>query len=325
MDKTAVARHIKNEWGRFSALIRRNKTKIGASEISAVLTDDGYEAFGRSSLDGILADKGGLRFRCGRYPSEVCLHRDYGFYVPDGNPVGGKYFRIDEVDKRIDEILAAGYRPPRRHYRRPASVEAAIEDIRGRFKEARELVDGRGPGSLGDMLYRNGYFVSYDGFSVCNFSKGFLHFSARCDGRWKLEDRYVAFVDGDDSLSEEFCLEGHGELNLEDDFEAIFTDEFRFGRRVTEKERIGQYSRFRVRSYVPKELSTLKWFDSFEEAKAFALETAKRYAESVKDDRRRYAFTNPLDVSDRYDYLCAYVWYRYNRGSEHMVFVQGED
>ena len=320
MDNIIIARHLKREWANFRNLVEENKKEIVYP--SKFLAPNGYEVKD-SGFGGWYATKNGLTFYCGRYSSTYVLHIEYGFWV--GRREDGHYFRIFDVDKNIESILSAGYVLPQDHYVRSADVEECIKTIKAMAKQAKDDLGG-GYGERGDRLYGRGYKVGYDGGSVCDFSKDFIHFHAHNDypQGWRLDDKYNVYV-ADDVLSEDFSIDGDRYLNLERDFEAIFGDVPTFGRPLTEKDRIGEYKSFRVRSYVPRELETLKWFDNFEDAKAFAYKTAKEYAESVKDDRSRYAYTNPIDISDRYDYLAAYMWYKYNRGSEHFVFVQGED
>ena len=319
MDKTTIARHIKREWAKFRNLVEENKREI--SNPSRFLEPNGYEVVG-SGWGAWYATKNGLTFYLGRYSSTYTLHIDYGFHVGGRD---GKYFRIFNVEENVDGILSAGYVLPENHYVRSAEVEECITAIKAEIDKAKSIIGG-GYGERGDKLYRNGYKVGYDGGSVCSFSKGFMHFSAYnyYPKGWRIEDKFNVYV-GDDVLSVDFSVDGDRYLNLDKDFEAIFGDVPTFGRELTEKDKVGQYKSFRVRSYVPKELSTIKRFDNIEDAKAFAYKTAKDYAEGVKDDRSRYAYTNPVDISDRYDYLAAYMWYKYDRGSEHFVFVQGEN
>ena len=321
MDNTIIARHIKKEWNNFYKVVKENEEEILHPE--KFLQENGYDVL-PSGFRGWYATKNGLRFYCGRYDSEYRLHIDYGFYVGSKEWEHGKYVRIFNVDNEIDAILAAGYVLPEDHYVRGADVDICIATIKEEIAKAKSLIRG-GYGERGDMLYRHGYKVGYDGGSVCDFSKGFLHFSAHNDypQGWSLTDKYNAYI-GDDVFSIDFSLnDEHRALLLDRDFEAIFGDVPTFGRELTEKDKVGQYTKFRVRSYVPKELETIGWFDTFDEAKTFAYEKAKEYAEGVKDDRRRYAYTRPLDISDRYDYLAAYLWY--DGGLKHFVFVQGEN
>lgn len=322
MDNITIARHIKKEWNNFMFLVEENKEECWHPE--NFLEKAGYKVTS-TGFGGWYAEKNGLQFCIGRYSSCYTLHCDRGFYVGGSGLEHGPYFRIFEVDKRIEDILAAGYVLPEDHYVRSVEVEVAIANIKAEIEKAKALIPG-GYGERGDKLYRNGYHVGYDGGSVCDFSKGAIHFHAHNDypGGWKLEDRYQVYL-ADDIPSIDFSVYTDRYLQLDRDYEAILGDRTTFGRQLTEKDKIGSYTKFRVRSYVPRELETLEWFDNFEDAKKFAYETAKRYAEGVKDDRRRYAHTNPMDVSDRFDYLAAYVWYVYDRGSEHMVFVQGEN
>lgn len=320
MDKKLAAINIKKAWRDFARLVEQNKEEIVYAE--RFLEEAGYTVT-KTPFMAWLAQKGCLRFRCGRYPSTYELHTDYGFYVVTDSNEAGTYFHMYDVNTRIDDIVAAGYVLPENPYRRPAKSEALITGIKADILETRSLVEGRTGGTLGEMLRSRGYLVSYDGYSVASFTKGCLVFHATNHDRWRLDDNYNAIFD-DEQFSAPFSLDKEKGFRLEEDFEAIFGEDPKLGHYLTEKERLKDYKRFRVREYVPRELSTLKWFDTFEEAKKFAYEKAREYALGVRDDRKRYAHTNPIDVSDKYDYLAAYVWYGARRGSEHMVFVQGE-
>lgn len=321
MDNTIIARHIKKEWNNFYKLVKENEREIVHPE--SFLEPNGYEVL-KGSFMNWYATKNGLRFYCGRYSSTYVLHVGYDFWVGSNGWEHGKYFSIFNVDDNVNAILDAGYVLPKNHYVRGEEANKCINAIKAEIEKAKAIVRGGGYGERGNILYRNGYKVGYDGGSVCDFSKGFLHFSAHNDypSGWYLEDKYNAYV-ADDVLSIEFSLNDDNRLQLDRDFEAIFGEVPTFGRELTEKDKIGNYKKFRVRTYVPKELNTLKWFDNFEDAKKYAYDKAKEYAESVKDDRRRYAYTTPLDISDRYDYLAAYLWY--DGGLKHFVFVQGEE
>lgn len=322
MDKTIIARHIKQEWGNFANLVEKNKDEIVHPE--GFLAKNGYDAW-TTPFFGCYATKNGITFSCGRYASTYELHTEYGFWVGRDRQNSGTYVRIFNVDEMVDEIIAGGYKLPRKHYVRIKEVDDTIELIKREIDAAKQALGG-GCGERGDRLYRLGYKVGYDGGSVCDFSKGFMHFHAHNDypGGWRIEDSYYAYI-GDDVPSREFSLNNKQRgFMLDRDFEAIFGGVPTFGRELTEKDKLDRYKEFRVRSYVPRELETLKRFDNFEDAKKFAYEEARARAESVKDDRRRYAYQSPLDVSDRYDYLAAYIWYSAGRGSEHMIFVQGE-
>lgn len=321
MDKKLAALNIKKAWRDFARLVEQNKEEIVYAE--KFLEPAGYTII-KTPFMAWLAQKGTLRFRCGRYPSTYELHTDYGFYIVTNPDEAGTYFHMYDVNTRIDDIIAAGYTLPEEPFERSAETESFIETIKADILKARKLVEGRGGGTLGDMLRYNGYLVSYDGYSVCSFTKGCLVFHATNHDHWRLDDNYNAIFEGE-QISAPFSLDSEKGFRLEEDFEAIFGENPQLGHYLTEKERLKDYKYFRVREYFPKELKTLKEFDSFEEAKKFAYEKAKEYAEGVRDDRRRFAYRDPLDVSDKYDYLAAYIWYSAGRGSEHMVFVQGEN
>ena len=326
MDKTIISRHLKKQWGDFANLVEKNKDKVRTGECRTFLEEAGYTTLKDGTM-GMYADRDGVRFYCSRYASEYKLHVQYGFHVGNNGPENGKYIHIFGLDNNIDTVIAAGYVLPEEHYVRGADVDACIERIKKEIDCVKPLIHGFD--LLGDHLYANGCLVGYDGSSICDFSKGFIHYHTHNDfpGGWHLDDTFQAYV-GDDVLSRTFSLNDHPFQNmgfkLERDFEAIFGDVPTFGRQLTEKDKVGRYNRFRVRSYASKELKTLARFDTFEEARSYAFDKAKSLAESITDDRRRFTHRTPVDVSGRHDYLAAYVWYNAGRGRECMVFVQGE-
>ena len=263
--------------------------------------------------------KDDVRITCVKYDCSANWHIDCGMYYKD------KYYRVFDLDKRIGELEADGFSAPA-DFKRTEKMEQNIKTIKGIIDEAKSIVNGRRCGEIGGSLRSYGFFVGYDGFSCCDFSKGCVSFSAHYNydkSEWVVEWANIFLADG--SLSHFRVSTGldNGYLDIENDYEAILAD-CELGKRVTEKDLVDTYTTFRVRSYRPRELSTLEYFDNFEDAKKYAFETAKKYAEGVVDDRRRYAYRNPVDISDKHDYLAAYMWYKYDRGSEHFIFVQGE-
>ena len=267
----------------------------------------------------------GLEFYFSYYGSE--------YHLGDGFNYNDKWFRIWDLDTEIDALLAEGW-TPQDEYVRSAKAEEQIAAIKEKYFAIKNIVNNiRSYGEIGGTMRSNGCYVSYDGGSVCNFSKDFVAFGAHTNdypkSGWHLEKRVqIYFEDG--SLSDNFTIEEDGNSrNLDKHFEWLFGSEISgFGRFYTERElfEMGKkhYDYYRVRYRVPRELGTLETFDNFEDAKAFAYKEAKERAESVKDDRRRYAYTNPINYADLTDTLCAYMYYKYDRGSEHIIFVQGE-
>ena len=267
----------------------------------------------------------GLSFQYFYYGSSY--HLGHSFSYADKN------YSMHNIWDKYDELIADGY-VPQEEYVRSEKAEGQIRAIKDTYNRIKDVVDRIGGwGEIGGRMRSEGCQVHYDGGSVCEFSKDFVKFSAHTNDYpqrgWHVED-YLSVYFEDGSVSEKFYIKDNGQgLFIDRDFELIFGAEISgFGRYYTDRElfELGKvkYDYYRVRSYVPKELSTLKTFDNFEDAKAYAYKMAKEYAESVNDNRKRYAYTNPMDYADIMDTLVAYVWYRYDRGSEHIIFVQGE-
>ena len=160
-------------------------------------------------------------------------------------------------------------------------------------------------------------------FSVCNFSKGSVVYSAHCDGKWSLTDNYSLYL-ADGVRSAEFTLYNNNRTNF-NLAEVVLGGKTDFGRRLTEKDLLPTYKKFRVRTYENKYLDTAKWFDNFEDAKKYAYDLAVEKAKSVSGSNRNYAITNPRDEGEDYDMLACYCWYSYRGARHHLVFVQGEN
>lgn len=265
--------------------------------------------------NGNVFEKKGIRFSINKYSSSYEWYVSWGFYFGVDS-----YCHITNIENKIDEVIARGFKTD---YVRPIETELAIEKIKKEIEETRNLVDGRGVGEIGGFLRSRGYFVSYNGFSVCNFSKGSIVYSAHCDGKWKLSDKYSLYL-ADGILSAEFALSSNNKINL-NLAEVILGGKTDFGRRQTEKDLLPTYKKFRVRTYESKYLDTAKWFDNFEDAKKFAYDLAVEKAKSVEGSNRCYAITNPRDEGEDYDMLACYCWYSYNGARNHLVFVQGEN
>lgn len=265
--------------------------------------------------NGNVFEKKGIRFCVNMYNSNYEWYVSWGFYFGVDS-----YCHITNIEQKIDEVIARGFKTD---YVRPVKTELVIEKIKKEIEETRKLVNGRGLGEIGGFLRNRGYFVSYDGFSVCNFSKGSIIYSAHCDGKWSLTDNYSLYL-ADGVLSAEFTLYNNNRTNF-NLAEVVLGGKTDFGRRLTEKDLLPTYKKFRVRTYESKYLDTAKWFDNFEDAKKYAYDLAVEKAKSVEGSNRCYAITNPRDEGEDYDMLACYCWYSYHGARHHLVFVQGEN
>lgn len=265
--------------------------------------------------NGNVFEKKGIRFCVNMYNSNYEWYVSWGFYFGVDS-----YCHITNIEQKIDEVIARGFKTD---YVRPVKAELVIEKIKKEIEETRKLVNGRGLGEIGGFLRNRGYFVSYDGFSVCNFSKGSIIYSAHCDGKWSLTDNYSLYL-ADGVLSAEFTLYNNNRTNF-NLAEVVLGGKTDFGRRLTEKDLLPTYKKFRVRTYESKYLDTAKWFDNFEDAKKYAYDLAVEKAKSVEGSNRCYAITNPRDEGEDYDMLACYCWYSYHGARHHLVFVQGEN
>ena len=264
--------------------------------------------------NGNIFEKKGIRFCVNQYNSNYEWYVVWGFYFGVDS-----YCHLTNIEDRIDEVIARGFKTD---YVRPVETELAIENIKKEIEETRKLVNGRGLGEMGGFLRSKGYFVSYDGFSVCNFSKGSIVYSAHCDSRWELTDNFSLYL-AEGVRSAEFTLYNTNRTNFKL-AEVVLGGKTNFGRRQTEKDLLPTYKKFRVRTYANKYLDTAKWFDNFEDAKKFAYDLAVEKAKSVEGSNRCYAITNPRDRGEDYDMLACYCWYSYRGSANHLVFVQGE-
>ena len=265
--------------------------------------------------NGNVFEKKGIRFSIGQYMSNYEWYVSWGFYFGVDS-----WCHFTDIEKKIDEVIARGFKTD---YVRSVETELVIENIKKEIEETRKLVNGRGLGEIGGFLRSRGYFVSYDGFSVCNFSKGSIVYSAHCDGRWELTDNFSLYL-ADGVRSAEFTLYKTNRTNF-NLAEVVLGGKTSFGRRQTEKDLLPTYKRFRVRTFENRTLDTAKWFDNFEDAKKFAYDLAVEKAKSVARDLQRYARTNPRDEGEDYDMLACYCWYSYDGARNHLVFVQGEN
>ena len=265
--------------------------------------------------NGNVFEKKGIRFCVNMYDSNYEWYVSWGFYFGVDS-----YCHITSIEQKIDEVIARGFKTD---YVRPVKTELVIEKIKKEIEETKKLVNGRGLGEMGGFLRNRGYFVSYDGFSVCNFSKGSIIYSAHCDGKWSLTDNYSLYL-ADGVRSAEFTLYNNNRTNF-NLAEVVLGGKTDFGRRLTEKDLLPTYKKFRVRTYESKYLDTAKWFDNFEDAKKYAYDLAVEKAKSVEGSNRCYAITNPRDEGEDYDMLACYCWYSYHGARHHLVFVQGEN
>jgi hypothetical protein len=264
--------------------------------------------------NGNIFEKKGIRFCVNQYNSNYEWYVVWGFYFGVDS-----YCHLTNIEDRIDEVIARGFKTD---YVRPVETELVIENIKKEIEETRKLVNGRGLGEMGGFLRSKGYFVYYDGFSVCNFSKGSIVYSAHCDGRWELTDNFSLYL-AEGVRSAEFTLNNTHRTNF-NLAEVVLGGKTDFGRRQTEKDLLPTYKKIRVRTYANKYLDTAKWFDNFEDAKKFAYDLAVEKAKSVEGSNRCYAITNPRDRGEDYDMLACYCWYSYRGSANHLVFVQGE-
>ena len=304
--RTNAMREIALMLGEINNAIILNGNRICPYE---VIESMGYKR------NGNVFEKKGIRFCVNMYNSNYEWYVSWGFYFGVDS-----YCHITDIEQRIDEVIARGFKTD---YVRPIETELAIEKIKKEIEETRKLVDGRGLGEMGGFLRSRGYFVSYDGFSVCNFSKGSIIYSAHCDGKWSLTDNYSLYL-ADGVRSAEFTLYNNNRTNF-NLAEVVLGGKTDFGRRLTEKDLLPTYKKFRVRTYENKYLDTAKWFDNFEDAKKFAYDLAVEKAKSVEGSNRCYAITNPRDEGEDYDMLACYCWYSYHGARHHLVFVQGEN
>ena len=221
------------------------------------------------------------------------------------------------LPKFIGDIIKQGFNPS---YERSEELQDLRDLIVSRINETIRIVADTREWTLGGTLRRRGYFVAYDGSSVCNFVKDGIVYSAWMteSRQWKTSDSFAIYV-ADGVPSKKYSL-----FEIKDHIEGVVGNVTKLGRRMTEKDLISEYKRFRVRTYEDRTLNTIKWFDDFESARKYAYDYAVELARNVEPRYRRWAHNPPLDWSDRNDYLALYIWYMYDNGSPHAVFVQGE-
>lgn len=223
------------------------------------------------------------------------------------------------VPQRLGELAeATGSNLP--HYERSEELKNVISFINEEISELEPLVKRQSwIYCIGDTLRNRGCFVEYNGSSVCNFERnGIIYTATNYDRQWKLND-YIQVYHPNGTYTNRFNrkrIDEIAELHL------IGIDNI--GKRPTEKSNINKYKQFRVRTFDNKYLDTLKYFDNFDDANAYAKEVAKQKAENVARDLQMYAYKEPKDVSDEMDLLAGYMWYNY-QNSKKIVYVMGEE
>lgn len=316
---------IETEYGNLCKLVRG----VDSWNVPGLLKENGYEYI-RPGGGYEYALKDGIKWRLYKYSSCYEYHVE-GFLCNDNTVSVSNIWDI--IKGKVDPAVLTGITVPDGFPtgRTPANaaMKEKIEAVIGKARQ--DVASCTGWGEIGGRLRAWGYRVFYDGGSVCQFYKDGIAFSAHTNdypkSGWHLVDRYQAYFP-DDNLSTEFSIDGEHSYPL-GHFECIFGDRLTsLGRFKTELERVREgslkYDHYLVRHYSNKYLKTLKSFDSFEEAKKFAYETAREYAKATSPDLRRYARMNPVDSGDENDYLAMYVYYQYEN-SKHLLFVQGEN
>lgn len=305
-DTTNAIRKIHKMMGEIevSLLINRTINEDELSEMGYSVTKIKYYEFEIS--------KDGLAFPV--WTKEGRYYTSGGFYF---GPQRTYFYNMCYLPSSINELIKQGFNPS---YERSRELQELSDLIVGRINETIRIVEGTREWTLGNMLRRMGYFVAYDGSSVCNFVKDGIVYSAVMVGtvHWKVNDSFSIYIA--DGVPSKKCS-----LSVIKDFiEGIMGNVTKCGRRITEKDLLSEYKRFRVRTYEGKTLKTIKWFDDFESAKKYAYDYAVELAEKVEPNYRRWAHNPQLDWSDRNDYLALYIWYMHDSGYPHAVFVQGE-
>ena len=225
--------------------------------------------------------------------------------------------RREYLTDDVAELVALGFD---KTYERTAKDLEIIATIKKTYQDAYDIVDRRGLGELGGVLRSRGYYMNYDGFSCSTFSKGCLLFNAHStDREWKIVRCNVYLAD--DTLTDDFKIE-----ELDEKYELLFGSDAELGHRFTEKERVqlgmAKYTKYRVRVYSNKEITTIEWFDNFEDAKKCCDTEAKNRYDNVPEYNHRWRCLR--DVSDKYDYLYAICYYAYDGQDRALVWVQGE-
>lgn len=291
------------------------------NEVENITNNSTYEDMVQNFVDKGYEYKSGrmCSFSVKKHKLEFMVYYHSGsccYSIADGVYYMGIFYNTSILDKLADILIMSEWECD---YERDTFADNLIDYISKEIHHAKNYVNGRGLGEIGDSLRRHGYYIHYDGFSVCNFSKNGILFSATCfNSRWEVKDYYKAYLPNN-KLTKEFKL-----ADLNNRFERFFGDIRVLGKRTTEKEKIGNYKKFAVRTYGSRTLDTIAVFDNFNDADKFAKEESIKRAESTPNDLKRFSYSNPLDVSDKYDLLSGYLYYKCG-SSEFLVFVVGRD
>lgn len=309
-NKTNAIRYITSLFGEVENIVNTTDS----TNLYETFEKNGFKVINNGYMNVFLS-KGGIAIKISSYLS-------YGLYSFNNiNKYDNWYYDLSRIEDTIEHLLNFGFTCD--EYTQSIKIATLIEELKEEIAKTKKLVNGKGLGEIGDMLRNNGYFVSYNGFSVCNFSKGHIIYRAHCNlGKWELLDDFRLYLEND-KVSKSFYLD-KGPLPYRIDcLERIIGNNPKLGYRVTEMDKLHTYKRFRVRTYGAKYLETIAWFDDFESAKKFAYETAKERAKNIPNDLKRWAYTTPKDMSETFDYLACYKYYEYSN-SAFFVFVQGE-
>ena len=299
MEKISKTRSINSMIGELSS--------IGYQYNHKAYIDKGYKVVSDKYRE-IKVEKNEMTFSICSYDSGQC-DVDYSVYVD------GKYYNLNYMDKFLNEC---GHLLP--EYERPGEMQAVIDTIKTRVEESKGYIKNAPRiGEIGGFMRARGCYVEYDGFSVCTFEKDGICYNATYNDKWTLNDR-ISIYDLNGHLSRPFRYS-----TLDENAERYLTGISGLGRRLTEKDRIKDYKEFRVRTFGGKEIKTLKWFKTFEDANEYAKNTAKELYSKLPEDLKRYGYPSLRDVSDKYDLCAGYMWYNAGRGAERIVYVCGED
>lgn len=329
MDRTL--RYVRTMFGNIRYMVDRyDNRKDRNKKIEDFLKDAGFSVVVPKAYGCPLrVNVGSLWFDIYFYTSNHSWNLSYGFRA--GGP-DAYFHRLDKIDEERDAIASLGIVVPEGFpAERSDAANEMIALIKSRIREAERSVRGYSycwHGSLGSWLRAKGYRVTSDGGSVCKFVKDGISYSAHAGDGWRLEDFFQVYFP-DNILSWKFSLGNNRYYpTLEKGFEALFGEHLTsLGRYRTELEMLKagdlDYRRFLVRKYANRYLTTLGSFDTFEEARTFARDEAKRLAAATEPCFMRYAHKNPVDCGDDYDYLAMFVYYECDESSKHFLFVQG--
>lgn len=251
------------------------------------------------------------------YLCDCRYHLSNGFYFDKG--VARTFCSFSNIPIFIDSIILLEKFNPK--YERNEELQQLADGIYNEIMDTKTLVSKFNSWLLGNPLRYKGYFVDYDGYSVCTFTKNGIIYHATMigNGKWKVDDNFSVYL-ANGIVSDNFGIE-----MLEKYPEFILGYVAKLGKRLTEMDLLPAYTKFRVRTYGDKTLETIKWFDDFESAKKYAYEYAVKQASKVEPRYRQWAHNPPLDWSKRNDYLACYVWYMHSENYPYLVFVQGEN